>query len=120
MDSNPDSARHRLCDALRRLFNPIHWAMLDRLAERPQSVEDLARDVPRTRTVVSKSLGSLAALGVVSFAVEKKEHVYRIRSDCVEIDTEALHLRCQIDKHCSIEVRIARQPSSADPHRQGV
>jgi DNA-binding transcriptional ArsR family regulator len=51
--------------ALRTLGDPTRWAIFERLAERPQAVGELARDLPVSRPAVSQHLKVLKDAGLV-------------------------------------------------------
>ncbi len=64
--------------ALDALGDPTRRAIFERLAERPQAVGELARDLPVSRPAVSQHLKVLKAAGLVSDRAVGTRRVYRL------------------------------------------
>jgi DNA-binding transcriptional ArsR family regulator len=60
------------------LGDPSRLAIVQRLAERPRPVVELAQDLPITRQAVSQHLKVLSDAGLVTVRVAGTRHVYRL------------------------------------------
>jgi len=65
-------------DALDALGDPTRRAIFERLAERPQAVGELARDLPVSRPAVSQHLKVLKGARLVSDDPEGTRRIYRL------------------------------------------
>jgi DNA-binding transcriptional ArsR family regulator len=61
--------------------DPLRRRLVERLAARPQTVTDLAADLPVSRSAVSQHLAVLAAAGLVDYEVRGRQHLYRVEPD---------------------------------------
>jgi len=68
-------------EALAALADPTRRAIFERLAERPQAVGELAREVPVSRPAVSQHLKVLKEAGLVVDAPSGTRRVYRVAPD---------------------------------------
>ena len=68
-------------DALLALGDPTRLAIMERLAEHPQAVVDLARDLPVSRPAVSQHLRVLKDAGLVVDQPVGNRRIYRIDPD---------------------------------------
>ena len=68
-------------DSWTALGDPTRRTIFERLAERPSSVTDLARDLPVTRSAVSQHLKVLKEAGLVADTPEGKHRIYRVEPD---------------------------------------
>lgn len=74
------------------LGDPTRLAILERLADRPRAVVDLARELPVSRPAVSQHLRVLKDAGLVIDKAVGNRRIYRV-------DTEGLAaLRDQLDR----------------------
>ena len=62
---------------------PVRRALVESLAARPQSVTELAADLPVTRSAVSQHLGVLAGAGIVGYEVQGRRHLYHVEPDAL-------------------------------------
>jgi DNA-binding transcriptional ArsR family regulator len=82
-------------EALLALGDPTRLARLERLAERPRAVVDLARELPVSRPAVSQHLRVLKDAGLVVDQAVGNRRIYRV-------DPEGLAaLRDQLDRFWS-------------------
>ena len=65
-------------DAISALGDPTRRAILERLADSPRSVGDVARGLPVSRPAVSQHLRVLREAGLVSERREGTRRVYRV------------------------------------------
>ena len=65
-------------ELLEVLAEPTRRAIVERLAERPSAVSDLARDMPITRSAVSQHLQILKAVGLVTDQAAGTRRIYRV------------------------------------------
>jgi DNA-binding transcriptional ArsR family regulator len=70
------------------LAEPTRREIVERLAERPSAVSDIARDMPITRSAVSQHLQVLKAVGLVVDHAEGTRRVYRVDPDALAIIRE--------------------------------
>lgn len=61
--------------------DPLRRALVERLAVRPQTVTDLAADLPVSRSAVSQHLSVLAGAGLVDYEVKGRQHLYHVEPD---------------------------------------
>ena len=64
--------------------DPIRRRLVERLSERPQSVTELAADLPVSRSAVSQHLSVLAGAGLVGYDVHGRRHLYHVEPDGLE------------------------------------
>ncbi len=81
--------------ALDALGDPTRRAIFERLAEGPQAVGELARDLPVTRPAVSQHLKVLKDAGLVTVRVVGTRRIYQVRPDGVDA------LRADLDRFWS-------------------
>ena len=67
--------------AVEAFGDPVRRRLVELLAERPQSVTDLAEVVPVSRSAVSQHLGVLTLAGLVSYERQGRRHLYRVDPD---------------------------------------
>lgn len=67
--------------ALLALGDPTRLAILERLADRPQAVVDLARELPVSRPAVSQHLRVLKDAGLVVDQAVGNRRIYRVDPD---------------------------------------
>jgi DNA-binding transcriptional ArsR family regulator len=79
-------------DALLALGDSTRLAILERLADHPQAVVDLARDLPVSRPAVSQHLRVLKDAGLVVDRADGNRRVYRVEPDALA------ELRDQLDR----------------------
>lgn len=72
-------------DLLEVLAEPTRRAIVERLAERPSAVSDLARDMPITRSAVSQHLQILKSVGLVTDQAVGTRRIYRVDPDALAI-----------------------------------
>ena len=70
-------------DALGALGDPTRREIFERLAERPQAVGELARDLPVSRPAVSQHLKVLRDAGLVVDRQLGNRRIYRVNPDGV-------------------------------------
>jgi DNA-binding transcriptional ArsR family regulator len=70
------------------LAEPTRREIVERLAERPSAVSDIARDMPITRSAVSQHLQVLKAVGLVVDHAEGTRRVYQVDPDALAIIRE--------------------------------
>jgi DNA-binding transcriptional ArsR family regulator len=68
-------------DAWAALADPTRRAVLGRVAERPRSVEEIARTLPVSRPAVSQHLRVLADAKLVEARREGRCRIYRVRPE---------------------------------------
>ena len=71
-------AAHRDADAWATLGDGTRRAILERLAERPRAVGELADELPVSRPAVSQHLKVLKDSGLVDEDVVGTRHIYRL------------------------------------------
>jgi DNA-binding transcriptional ArsR family regulator len=81
--------------ALLALGDPTRLAILERLAERPRAVVDLARELPVSRPAVSQHLRVLKDAGLVIDQPVGTRRIYRVDPDALAA------LRDQLDRFWS-------------------
>jgi len=67
------------------MAEPTRRAIVERLAERPSAVSDLARDMPITRSAVSQHLQILKSVGLVTDQAVGTRRIYRVDPDALAI-----------------------------------
>lgn len=65
-------------EALLALGDPTRLAILERLADRPRAVVDLARELPVSRPAVSQHLKVLKDAGLVTDQAMGNRRIYRV------------------------------------------
>ena len=80
-------------DALLALGDPTRLAILERLADQPQAVVDLARDLPVSRPAVSQHLRVLKDAGLVVDRAVGNRRIYRVEPAALAA------LRDQLDRY---------------------
>ena len=65
------------------LADPTRRAILERLADRPAAVTDLARDLPITRSAVSQHLQVLKSVGLVTDTAAGTRRIYTVEPDAL-------------------------------------
>ncbi len=80
-------------DGFDALGDRTRRTIFGRLAQKPSSVGDLARDLPVSRPAVSQHLRVLKQAGLVSDRAEGTRRIYRIEPDGVRA------LRDQLDRY---------------------
>lgn len=65
-------------ETLDALADPTRRSLFERIRERPQSVGELAAEVPVSRPAVSQHLRVLGDAGLVGFHREGTRHVYHL------------------------------------------
>ena len=68
-------------EALLALGDPTRLAILERLADRPRAVVDLARELPVSRPAVSQHLRVLKDAGLVIDQAVGNRRIYRVDPD---------------------------------------
>jgi DNA-binding transcriptional ArsR family regulator len=68
-------------DGLLALGDPTRLAILERLADRPRAVVDLARELPVSRPAVSQHLRVLKDAGLVIAQAAGNRRIYRVDPD---------------------------------------
>jgi DNA-binding transcriptional ArsR family regulator len=63
--------------------DPVRRQLVESLAAQPQSVTDLAADLPVSRSAVSQHLGVLAGAGLVGYEVRGRRHLYHVKPDAL-------------------------------------
>jgi DNA-binding transcriptional ArsR family regulator len=71
-------------DGLSALADPTRRRIFERVAERPQAVGELARDLPVSRPAVSQHLKVLKAAGLVVDSPEGNRRIYRLNPEGLE------------------------------------
>lgn len=61
--------------------DPVRRRLLESLAAHPQSVTDLAAELPISRSAVSQHLKVLADSGLVGYDVRGRRHLYHVEPD---------------------------------------
>lgn len=79
-------------DQLSALGDPTRRAIFERLADRPQAVGELARELPVSRPAVSQHLKVLTRAGLVTNHAVGTRHVYRLDPNGLAV------LRAQLDR----------------------
>jgi DNA-binding transcriptional ArsR family regulator len=64
-------------DLLRLLGDPIRLIVFDRLARKPQTAGELAKQMPVTRTAIVQHLTKLKAAGLVAATADGRRRIYR-------------------------------------------
>jgi DNA-binding transcriptional ArsR family regulator len=77
------------------LGDPTRLAILERLADRPRAVVDLARELPVSRPAVSQHLRVLKDAGLVIYQAVGNRRIYRVDPDGLAA------LRDQLDRFWS-------------------
>jgi len=72
-------------ELLEAMAEPTRRAIVERLAERPSAVSDLARDMPITRSAVSQHLQILKSVGLVTDQAVGTRRIYRVDPDALAI-----------------------------------
>jgi len=67
------------------LAEPTRRAIVERLADHPSAVTDLARDLPISRSAVSQHLQILKSVGLVTDRAEGTRRVYQVDPDALAI-----------------------------------
>src|ERR1700749_565635 len=70
---------------LEALAEPTRREILDRLVDRPQSVTDLARDLPVTRSAVSQHLQVLKSVHLVTDRAAGTRRIYTVDPDALAV-----------------------------------
>src|SRR4051794_28434546 len=70
------------------LAEPTRRAIVERLADGPAAVSDLARDMPITRSAVSQHLQVLKAVGLVNDRAVGTRRVYTVDPDALALIRE--------------------------------
>jgi DNA-binding transcriptional ArsR family regulator len=73
---------------LAALAEPTRREIVERLAERPSAVSDIARDMPITRSAVSQHLQVLKSVGLVTDRAEGTRRVYRVDPEALAVIRE--------------------------------
>jgi DNA-binding transcriptional ArsR family regulator len=63
--------------------DPVRRRLVESLAAQPQSVTDLAADLPVSRSAVSQHLSVLAGAGLVGYEVRGRRHLYHVKPDAL-------------------------------------
>jgi DNA-binding transcriptional ArsR family regulator len=71
-------------DALTALGDPTRRTIFERLAERPQAVGELARELPVSRPAVSQHLKVLSDAGLVTGRPEGTRRIYQLDPGGIE------------------------------------
>jgi len=64
-------------DLLRLLGDPVRLIVFDRLARKPQTAGELAKQMPVTRTAIVQHLTILKAAGLVVATADGRRRIYR-------------------------------------------
>ena len=67
------------------LAEPTRREIVERLAVRPSSVTDIARDLPISRSAVSQHLQILKSVGLVTDQPDGTKRIYRVDPDALAI-----------------------------------
>ncbi|HEX5494129.1 MAG TPA: metalloregulator ArsR/SmtB family transcription factor [Mycobacteriales bacterium] len=67
------------------IAEPTRRSIVERLADAPASVTDIARDMPISRSAVSQHLQVLKAAGLVTDHAEGTRRVYRVDPDALAV-----------------------------------
>jgi DNA-binding transcriptional ArsR family regulator len=70
--------------AVEAFGDPVRRRLVEQLAARPQSVTELAADLPVSRSAVSQHLSVLAGAGLVGYDVVGRRHLYHVEPDGLE------------------------------------
>jgi DNA-binding transcriptional ArsR family regulator len=70
--------------AVEAFADPLRRRLVERLAARPQSVTELAADLPVSRSAVSQHLSVLAGAGLVGYDVKGRQHLYHVEPEGLE------------------------------------
>lgn len=65
--------------------DPTRRVLVERLAERPAAVTDLARDLPITRSAVSQHLQVLKSVGLVTDRAVGTRRIYSVDPDALAV-----------------------------------
>jgi DNA-binding transcriptional ArsR family regulator len=71
-------------DGLTALGDPTRREIFERLAEKPQAVAELARDLPVSRPAVSQHLKVLKKAGLVADTAVGTRRVYRVNPEGID------------------------------------
>ena len=63
--------------------DPVRRRLVESLAAQPQSVTDLAAELPVSRSAVSQHLSVLAGAGLVGYEVRGRRHLYHVNPDAL-------------------------------------
>ncbi len=63
--------------------DPVRRRLVESLAAQPQSVTDLAAELPVSRSAVSQHLSVLAGAGLVGYEVRGRRHLYHVKPDAL-------------------------------------
>ena len=99
-------------DNLAALGDPTRRVIFERLADRPQAVGELARDLPVSRPAVSQHLKVLKEAGLVIDRADGARRIYQVDPDGVGA------LRAYLDKFwnrslTAFKTAVERQPEEA-------
>ena len=99
---------------LSALSDPTRRAIVERLAERPAAVVDIARVLPVSRPAVSQHLKVLKDAGLVVDRPEANRRVYQLHPDGV------VSLRAYLDRFwnqalAAFKAAAERQPTEGEP-----
>lgn len=67
--------------AVEAFGDPVRRRIVEQLVQRPQSVTELASDLPVSRSAVSQHLSVLAGAGLVGYDVVGRRHLYHVEPD---------------------------------------
>ncbi len=70
---------------LAAIAEPTRRTIVERLAERPAAVSDLAHDLPITRSAVSQHLQILKAAGLVTDRAVGTRRIYTVNPDALAV-----------------------------------
>jgi DNA-binding transcriptional ArsR family regulator len=96
-------------DGWHALGDPTRRAIFERLAERPQAVGELARELPVSRPAVSQHLKVLKDAGLVVDRPEGNRRIYQLNPDGVGA------LRAQLDRFWSKALATYKQIVEQSP-----
>ena len=94
------------------MAEPTRRAILERLADCPSAVSDLARDMPITRSAVSQHLQILKSVGLVTDQAVGTRRVYRVDPDALAI------IRAYFDSFWTRSLAAFRDAAQR-PHQAG-
>ena len=99
-------------DAWAALADPTRRGIFRRLAERPQSVTELARGLPVSRPAVSQHLRVLKEANLVQVRPVGRHHIYRVRPQGLAA------LRAELDGFWGAALDNFKQITESEAHKE--
>ena len=97
--------------AVEAFADPLRRRLVEGLATRPQSVTELAANLPVSRSAVSQHLAVLAGAGLVGYETKGRQHLYHVEPDAL------LGLRAYLDRLWDSALASAAALATADDRR---